>query len=305
MVYTSADKGITWTEKRPSDRILVIAPGAGTYANKKAYDHLRRNFDVEIMDTRTRDGGFKYPDGWGDMTQVDLHQDGDESLMGLARKIGAHVVGHSPQMIIAGSRGGQVIIPVLLMYFWRGPFAVINAGNLMTNTPIPSECDPWFITCGDDYFPTRDLEYVADNFKKLSHNDGHQIHMPDQPHMPQLTNTMLTNVVHHIVHGQPLSPRFNVVKLRGHAIAAAASAPLQESKPMFTIEHSSQCNVYLRRRATKERIWYSDERYVNNGDEVVITKQATDEDMYLMLYVEEPDSGVRGWVYAKNIAELK
>jgi len=53
-------------------------------------------------------------------------------------------------LILVGSRGGQVVLPVLLRGFWRGPVVAIHAGPLTSNSAIPVGSDPWFVTCGQD-----------------------------------------------------------------------------------------------------------------------------------------------------------
>lgn len=131
----------------------------------------------------TRSGGFKYPDKWSDIDKVPLNRDGDDSLMGLARAIGKEMQGGTvPELVIAGSRGAQVVLPVLLRFFWRGPFVNINAGILTSNAAIPELSEPWLVTCGRDYFATSDESFVAKKFAELSAVPGHHIRLRSQQH---------------------------------------------------------------------------------------------------------------------------
>jgi len=96
------------------------------------------------------------------MSSVAVDTDPDDSLMGVARAIGARIkAGVVPKLIIMGSRGGQVVLPVLLRSFWRGPYVAINTGPLTSNSAIPVGSDPWVVTCGQDYFNTRSKDVVA------------------------------------------------------------------------------------------------------------------------------------------------
>ena len=284
----------TWDEAKGSG-ILVIVPGAGTHANRKAYNELERHFDVIYRDTPTRRGGFRYPAGWANITSVPLDTDPPDSLMGLSRSIGGTMKASPPALVICGSRGGQVVVPILLAHYWRGPFVAINAGPLTSNGKIPEGCFPLFVTCGKDYFPTSDLGYVTDRFKEVSDVQGLNVFLPSADHMPELSKPFLAQLARHLLHGTALPANLTVRPLSPSS--SASSYP-------FTVDHHKGApNTLLRKEPTSHHKWYVDRRGFDNGSKVRILKQGMDENNYEMVYAT--DGTVRGWLYSINISQLR
>jgi len=116
MVVVSHDGGETWTSPpRAPSGILVVVPSAGTQQNAEAFHALSSQHTVRYAAMGTRDGGYKYPPGWHDMMTVPVDADCTDSLMGLARAIIADIQqGYTPALVVVESRGGQVVLPMLL-----------------------------------------------------------------------------------------------------------------------------------------------------------------------------------------------
>jgi hypothetical protein len=175
-----------WTAEEPDpQRILVIAPGAGTRLNMPVYEALRHlGYLVEIIDypldwVITRNG---YPPNWQNNT--DLEPRGT-NLAGLAAVVGEQaLIGKPPAAIMCGSRGGQVTIGLVWRHYWRGPTVVINAGFLMTRTPLYRDVFPVMVSLASDYFETRDADLCIRRFQALpSAHRGVLIQLQDE-HMP-------------------------------------------------------------------------------------------------------------------------
>ena len=186
-VSISPDKGRTWTGVEGRG-VLVIVPGAGVHTNAKAYKHLETSYTVHYRDTFSREGGFKYPNNWTDIATVSLAGHSANSLVGLTSLVGSEIQNGTlaPSVIICGSRGGQVVLPLLMRFFWRGPFVCINAGLLTSQSSIPSQATPFFVTCAMDYFCTSNPRTVASRFASLSDTGGTNLFLKNADHMPDL-----------------------------------------------------------------------------------------------------------------------
>ena len=67
---------------------------------------------------------------------------------------------------------------------WRGPTVVINAGFLMTRTPLYRDVFPVMVSLTDDFFETRDADLCMRRFQALpSAHRGVLIQLQDE-HMP-------------------------------------------------------------------------------------------------------------------------
>lgn len=123
MVLTSPDEGSSWRDTPTTGEVLLIVPGAGEFANRQGYDLVSKRFVVAKRDTDTRAGGFVYPPKWGNIRLVKLDGHPSNSLVGLAKKIGDEVKAGAlvPSLVLCGSRGGQIVLPMLLRHFWRDP----------------------------------------------------------------------------------------------------------------------------------------------------------------------------------------
>ena len=308
IVSVSQDFGATWVSTAASSQFgVVISPGAGTYANRHAFRALQATgVTLTFIDTADRDQGFRYPKGWGDNEKLVLTPGRKPTdLLGLANKMQDVLATQTPGFIICGSRGGQVTIGLIWRHYWRGPTVMINAGCLMTNTRIPKEVSPVFITMGNDYFPTRSLAYVADKFKELAEaSSGQNIFAPSQSHMPLLTNDLLRLAIGLAV-GDTASlpgvpPTHSVYKLAGEP---PAWHPIVQSNK--GLDH-----VLLRRKCSKaatKRSWVPGGR-LENGTRVEVLKCCNDEDGYQMLFVRTPseddeNARLEGWIYGINVID--
>ena len=121
-VQVSPDGGTTWAECR-GDGVLVIEPGAGTFCNRRAYSDLADRFQAHFVGGSalrpagqgslpiTRQGGFKYPDGWDNIAAVDVSaaHPAEDSLLGLAKRLGEEIasgVRRPPYIVVAGPHAG-------------------------------------------------------------------------------------------------------------------------------------------------------------------------------------------------------
>lgn len=288
-----------WVMVRPGKHVMVIVPGAGTGGNNKSYAHLSNHFDVRYANTQTSQGGYKYPDGWENINDVPLQKDPNDSLMGLVRQLGKEVVADPPALIICGSRGGQVVLPQLLQHFWRGAFVCINAGPLTSQAKLPEGCKPFFITCGQDFFKTRDPQFVERKFRILSSVYGKNLFLQNQGHMPKLSNDTLTQIANHMLEATTI--RFHLQLLSPDpAPVAPHPAPVHQ---YYTVQSDKASHVLLRKKPESKNNWYTDNRKFVNGTKVLIQRDDVDENGYAMFYAT--NGAVSGWLYAMNIKELK
>ena len=293
MVYVSLDFGKTWETKEPKNRVvLVIAPGAGMFANQAAYRELENNTDgVIVVDSGTRDNGFKYPPKWQQNQRLELTSTSTaDDLLGLANTVGKEIKRYVPSLIICGSRGSQVTIGLVWRHFWRGPTLIINGGCLTTNTEIPREVYPVFLTMEHDYFKTNNVQYVHDKFQDLSRaHFGLQIHIHGQSHMPTLDPKVFLRIAIGTMErttNYTLPKVYEVIPIR---------------KNMFTVFNVNHEFTYLREFPTSEAGFF--ETFVPNHADVWHLDTDTDEAGFSMMYVDYNDT-VRGWIYCKNIKGL-
>ena len=324
LVAISQDNGQSWTTTK-GNGIWVIVPGAGTFQNRRTYLQLESQMikkgplytwkerEIEYFDTKTREGGFVYSPNWTDISKVEMPRKKENTLAGLAAKMKKRLKKGPPAMIICGSRGGQVVLPLLLKNCWRGAFIAINAGPLMSKSVFHHPCRPFFVTCGKDYFKTKDPELVAKIFEKSSYVDGINIFIPEFGHMPDLTNKgtklLLPNICDTILERdihqcntlfQDDHEWYTVHRMKGHL----HDDPKPPS-PLYTIKsHKGMKTIYLRQNHFTDSFFKNrKEQSVINGDKVKILHKATDDEGFSMVYVE-PDGKQGGWIYEINIKEF-
>jgi hypothetical protein len=180
--------GSQWKEYTPKGNVLlVIAPGAGTYMNRKVYDTLKRaSYEVIVVGDRRYD---HYPDNW-ETGKPDLN---GRTLATLATDILAPVVkrlvreGKGPSALLCGSRGGQVTLGQMWKNVLLCPTLCINAGFLTSNTKIPREVRLMCLSFGKDYFRTKTKLYCHRKYKQLAPKKRCALlyHSPNDKHMPQ------------------------------------------------------------------------------------------------------------------------
>lgn len=169
--------------------ISVIGPGAGLKANKVVYDEIEHDarFRIHIFGQRGEQYD-RYPEHWdGGSTAPNL-----ESFAG---DVLAQGVVENSDCIIAGSRGGQVVLPCL----WRvlganaPPAVVFNGGCAMA---LPGPAVQWplaavtiLVLGGDDYFRGRmgvkDYLATTRKFVPRGNNSTAILYVREMEHMPQ------------------------------------------------------------------------------------------------------------------------
>lgn len=175
----------SWKRVKPSNKILVIVPGAGTYANRFAYSNIKS----EIIYVGKTGGKYdKYPHNWQNNQNVAAS---GNNLGGLCMEIEKIIKGGIiPKIIICGSRGAQVTIGKVWQNIWRGPTIIFNAGSLTTNTITPKGVFPLFITMGHDYFSSvNKFSKVIKLFYKNIEDPAQKalfIHFTNEYHQPKL-----------------------------------------------------------------------------------------------------------------------
>ena len=268
------------------------------------------------MDTDTREDGFKYPSTfypqYGGMKHVALSTDTPNSLCGLARKIGRRIVGKvlAPALVITGSRGGQVVLPLLLRCFWRGPFININAGLLMSDEPVPAEAMAYYLTLGGEGWDTSDPSYVHDVHRRLTPhpNRGYNVHLFEHGHIPMLkgrNRRLLLRLCNAAIVGErpssapPMTQDHHAV----YDLSSEAVPSRTSSANVVTVQSGRHANVKLRRRATGDHDWYADQRSASNGEIVHVLDYGADEQGFAMLQIGAGDR--HGWIYTMNIREFQ
>ena len=69
----SKNFGNTWENaKIQNNLIVVIVPGAGSFLNKKAYEHLSLKYKLYYIDAENRNDGFDYLVGLPTASSVSL-----------------------------------------------------------------------------------------------------------------------------------------------------------------------------------------------------------------------------------------
>uniref|UniRef100_A0A6C0BQG7 Uncharacterized protein n=1 Tax=viral metagenome TaxID=1070528 RepID=A0A6C0BQG7_9ZZZZ len=300
----SRNFGRTWTDTKTNPRlIVVIAPGAGTVYNNRAYKRLARTYEIKIIDAKSRSAGFDYPGGWRDNKSLDLKSSDRKGLLGLANTVGTYLINHPPAVVICGSRGSQVTIGLVWKHYWRGPTICINAGPLTSHTIIPKGVYPILVTMENDYFDTQ--ERTQDKFAPLSQVDGKNVYRFDDGHMPNLSrpSNFLLNVVDLALkkHSMPSSTDYKVTTLHGVVPRTKTKKRKRPPTPTYTV-HSRHKATWLREHNSSERKNFTAK--VKNGTKLVVLDHDVDEKGYEMVLVTTPDHKTMGWIYAMNIKEL-
>lgn len=181
----------SWVQLPPSDNIIfVIRPGAGTYQNRDAYKKLETKYTVRYF-AESQGKYDNYPKNWENNNLVDTK---GKHLGSIVNLLETHIktTGEIPSAIIVGSRGGQVSIGKVWEHLWRGPTIIINAGCLLTQTIIPKDVTPLFITMGRDYFSyVNTIDDTIKLYKNYSEKQqGTIVHLPLESHMPKLKNNI-------------------------------------------------------------------------------------------------------------------
>ena len=73
---------------------------------------------------------------------------------------------HDYDLLICGSRGGQVTLHELWRLGWRVRTINPNASALEPPRAIPDDAALIVVSCGKDFFSTRDPTYVQNEYRK-------------------------------------------------------------------------------------------------------------------------------------------
>lgn len=168
--------------------VSVIAPGAGIGANGGVYARLGsgKQFEVRVVG-RARDAYDRYPEGWPQGCPApNLQSFGQEIL---ARKLAA-----GSDCLVLGSRGGQVVLPLL----WQAlgdeapPALVINGGCALSSpSPVswPRRAVTFLVLGGQDYFrggmSPEDFVASARRCVPAGNETTAILYVSEMEHMPQ------------------------------------------------------------------------------------------------------------------------
>ena len=192
------------------------------------------------------------------------------------------------------------MLPLMLQRYWRGPFVVINGGPLTSSTPLPAGCSPWLVTCGRDYFKTKDPAFVRHEYGRLAATAGTHVHLARDGHMPDFTSTQarrefLGDLCEHICAAAP-APK----KMLDDA-ADVSPLPNPQVKARLTVRQSRPgvTHTILRKTATAAPDWAPEPNAVMDGETVELLDDSCDEQGYQMFRVRTKNKAT-GWIYAKN-----
>ena len=125
-VTISWDRGVHWVPAYAASGVLVIVPGAGRVANAAEFAVLQSICNAE------RSGYVEYGDDACGNDLVDAArlpervEDCSSGLVKLAWQIRQAIVTQQivpPALIVCGSTGGKVTLPLLLQDCWKGACA--------------------------------------------------------------------------------------------------------------------------------------------------------------------------------------
>ncbi|CAE8664066.1 unnamed protein product, partial [Polarella glacialis] len=167
--------------------VVVVAPGAGTGANCKIYEELKQDerFNLKVLGKKGAPYD-RYPECWEKGSSP-------PNLESFAGELVSQDLG---ELLILGSRGGQVVLP----YFWRvlgsktPPAVVINGGCAMKARPGPATNWPvsavtFRLLGGQDFFRGKasPAEYVASAKQCVPPENGSTaiLFVSEMQHVPQ------------------------------------------------------------------------------------------------------------------------
>eukprot|EP00929_Paragymnodinium_shiwhaense_P007245 TRINITY_DN111181_c0_g1_i1.p1 TRINITY_DN111181_c0_g1~~TRINITY_DN111181_c0_g1_i1.p1 ORF type:complete len:513 (+),score=82.81 TRINITY_DN111181_c0_g1_i1:99-1637(+) len=183
-------------------KVSVVAPGGGTKSNAAVYNALSKHgYSVETVG-QSGARYDRYPESWAAPGSAPA-----PNLESFARELLAQGVVDTSQCLVVGSRGGQVVLPVL----WeaRGqdvpPTVVLNGGCGMPQLPKPvywpMGAVSFLLVGGQDYF-NGDLtgeQYLHACRSKvpLGNRSTAILLVNEMEHMPQ--SHLLMAILHHMI----------------------------------------------------------------------------------------------------------
>lgn len=191
--------------------VTVIAPGGGTGINNAVYCDLNANpqFNVDIVG-RSRAEYDCYPEEWS-------HGAPAPNLRSFAHEVLLQGLLRSSDLLVVGSRGGQVVLP----HFWATgsevpPTMVINGGcamNLPSPVRWPDSAVTFLLLGGQDNFrgDFTHAEYISDAKSRVPPRNGSTAilyvnemeHMPQAPLLAAILPLMLIALQRWKAHGTP------------------------------------------------------------------------------------------------------
>lgn len=158
-IYVS--KNGTW-EKMFAKRnhVLLIGDGASTVINSRGYGEFLKTFDVVTLKSGPQRTKLYDPSQVGPTVSLNSRGRPTYDLAGFGHEVGKAILKRPPAIVVCGSRGGLIVMGVVMQYYWRGAIVMLNAGCLMSETEIPKEVFPCFVTFGNDYWETKNPAFT-------------------------------------------------------------------------------------------------------------------------------------------------
>lgn len=218
---------VTFAEQSPPARaelqrasVTVIAPGGGTGINGAVYAELGRDprFSVSIVG-QSRAAYDSYPEDFS-------HGNGPPNLRTFAHEVMTQGTIERTDLLVVGSRGGQVVLPSLWAWGVKvPPTVVINGGCAMKlPTPVqwPADAFTFILLGGADNFRGHfsHQEYIADAKSHVPKENSTTaiLYVREMQHMPQAS--LLAAVLPHML--------VALQKWEEHGVA-----PLKEFRPIL------------------------------------------------------------------------
>ena len=188
--------------------ILVIGPGAGTRQYKQIWENIKKSHNIYIVHGVINNTSYDcYPNNWT-TDNPDISTNSNYNLASLSNIVldkYLHLKNKNINidLIICGSRGGQVTLPFLWTLFNNlmiksPPCIIFNSGICHSPIKWPENIPLILLSFGKDYFNTKDYRLVlksAINNKSF----GYVIYMQNESHGPILhLYKYILNIIKHI-----------------------------------------------------------------------------------------------------------
>ena len=174
--------------------IAVLQPGAGYNMNRDMYTYLeRKGHTIRLIgDTHIKYQGYdEYPATWPD--DIKTWNRNEPNLCTLAHALIEDKALNNIDILICGSRGGQVTLHELWNLGWRGRTINLNASAMVPPRDIPANAALVLVSFGADTFPTHNPTYMQTLCKKYPGIIDH-FHANKEPHMPN-TGQLITGII--------------------------------------------------------------------------------------------------------------
>lgn len=203
--------------------VAVVAPGGGTGINSSVYSALERENGISVKVLgQSRAPYDRYPAAWGN--------DGAPApnLETFALDLAAQKCFDQTDCLIVGSRGGQVVLPIL----WKAkvdvpPTIVMNGGCAMPlpiAVPWPESAVTFLLIGGNDYFrgQTPLSEYLQETQRRV-------------PSANSSTAILLVNEMSHMPQAQVLTSILSTIIGALKAWKSSGEAPWDDFKTLLAI----------------------------------------------------------------------